>query len=329
MGYVRMARAVLPAMLSRQKSVIIHCGPEVKTIHVNYLSAIRDYNEKTIQLQTDRVRYETELRQAGEDRLKGLPIREAAPPLAQPDSVKLFVSDPSKPYRVELPEGSFEVAPFQDGKEVAGSRRHLDSVAMAQVSAVTMDIVPEERWTRLLPWPTSAHVIHVRAGTRLCAPLGWSDLFDERTYARLVMLQADVAAGKTVWIKRRPARSIELEAAMEGDAWRPLLLQDHAVRQTGRASLGCRIEPAGAAETADLAAFAIPVPASGSGKTLRLRMIDGSVEPRAVPGTRNVAISQPLPPFRVWGLALQPFVLGIAIRGLRLPGMRRRAVKAG
>ena len=114
--------------------------------------------------------------------------------------------------------------------------------------------------------------------------------------------------------------------ATEGEAWRPLLLQDYAVRQSGGASLGYRIEPAGAGETPDFSAFAIAIPAAGAGTTLRLRMIDDSVEPHVILGTRRVVISDPPSPFRIWGLALLPLLLGIAIRGLRLPGMRRRAV---
>ena len=63
----------------------------------------------------------TELRQAAEDRLKGLPMRDVAPPLASLDAVKLFVTDPSKACRVELPEGSYEIDCLRTAERLPGA----------------------------------------------------------------------------------------------------------------------------------------------------------------------------------------------------------------
>jgi hypothetical protein len=308
-------------------------GSAAEAASAEYKSAMGEYNAKVAHAQQDRRRYERELKESAVARLSGAPVTVVAPPAAAPEPVLRFVTDVATGYPLKLPAGAYTLDVVVDGRVAEGSERSLEVIASARRSAVTIDVLPEERWTRVLASTSADDAVHARAGTRFYVVLNRSDRFDEREYRSLVDPQSEGREGVDLWVRRGPAAGARLEVESAA-GWTGVELRDYKVRQTQGAQLGYVIEPAAPGETGDISAYAVDVPA-GAGAPSALRVVDrrtGDV----VPGTeRRILRVEPLLEARAWALAAVPLLVGIVFLGLRWarrrgvpPGSERRRIRA-
>ncbi len=156
---------------------------------------------------------------------------------------------------MRLAEGRYQLAAIDNGSIVEGSERDVLVVAGEVLSAVVLDIVPEERWTRVLMSNSAADAIHAAPGRTFYVALRGADRFDHQQHEQLVNPQAFGVAGRQVWVRRAPAADKRLEVSIDGQSWQPLALADYRVRQTRGADLGYTIEPAGPGETPEISAY--------------------------------------------------------------------------
>lgn len=270
----------------------------------------RDYAAAVARAQSDKSRYDDELFASAANRARGLPAEAVKAPLPMPPEPKLLVTELSDGYRINLPPGQYELALFDGDREWIGSRRTLTVLPVAPTSRLTLDIVPEERWTRLLPLNTLEDAAFAKPGSTLYVVAQWSDAFDDDTYARLTAPQLNGIKGQLTWIRRKPADGLILEYSADGSKWNSVSPGQYAIRQTGGASLGYRIEQAKAGETPDLSAFVIQLPQETSFKSFQLRMREMTTGELLSESQRTVHLVRPVSVFLLWGLAMLPVALG-------------------
>jgi hypothetical protein len=308
-------------------------GSAAEAASAEYKSQMRDYNGKVAHAQQDRKRYERELKESAVARLGGAPVTAVAPPAPAPEPVLRFVTDVATGYPLKLPAGPYTLDVLVGGRVAEGSERRLEVIASGRRSAVTIDVLPEERWTRVLASTSGDDAFHARPGTRFYVVLNRSDRFDDKEYRSLVDPQLEGRAGADVWVRRGPAAGAQLEVELSA-GWAGVDLKDYKVRQTQGAQLGYIIEPAAPGETGDISAYAVEVPA-GAGAPSALRAVDRRTG-EVVPGTeRRILRVEPLSRARAWALAAVPLLVGIGLLGFRrarrrgvLPGPERRRVRA-
>jgi hypothetical protein len=300
-------------------------GSAAEAASAEYRSQMREYNAKVASAQQDRKRYERELRESAVARLNGAQITAIAPPAAAPEPVLRFVTDIATGYPLKLPVGAYTLDVVVDGQLAEGSTRRLDVVTATTRSAVTIDILPEERWTRVLASTSPEDALYASPGARFYVVLNRSDRFDEREYRSLVEPQREGRAGVDVWVRRGPATGTRLE--IQGSAgWAGVEMRDYKVRQTQGAQLGYAIEPAAPGETGDISAYAVDVPA-GAGAPFALRVVDRTTG-EVVPGTgRRILRVEPISHGLAWALAAVPLLVGIGVLCTRRA--RRRGVLSG
>jgi len=297
-------------------------GSVAEAVLAEYRSQMREYNAKVASAQRDRKRYERELKESAVARLKRAQVTAVAPPAAAPEPVTRFVTDVATGYPVKLPVGAYTLDVVEDGHIAEGSTRRLDVTTATTKSAVTIDIIPEERWTRVLASTSPDDALHASPGARFYIVLNRSDRFDEREYRSLVQPQAEGRAGVDVWVRRGPAAGTRLEVQSNA-GWAGVEMRDYKVRQTQGAQLGYVIEPAAPGETGDISAYAVDVPA-GAGTPFALRVVDRTTG-EVVPGTeRRILRVEPISHALAWGLAAMPLLVGIGVLGIRRA--RRRGV---
>jgi hypothetical protein len=218
---------------------------------------------------------------------------------------------------VNLPVGQFSVSVVEDGLVVEGSSRSLDVIVPSVSSAVTIDIVPEERWTRVLPSNTASDVIYSAPGKTFYAVLNQADCFDEQAYRSLIDPQGIGQAGREFWVRRGPALGRRLDVQQPDGSWLPVQIKPYKVRQTQGAQLGYVIEPALPDETPDISAYEVHVPPNVEGHQFGLRVVDettGKTEPRAV---RDVVLVTPAYALSLWLAAAVPMLVGLWNIGFR------------
>jgi hypothetical protein len=292
-----------------------------------YREEMSAYNRALAAAQADRRRYESALKAGAIARLKGEAVPPVAPPQPVPDLPVRHVSDIHTGYPVRLPAGSYDIEAMVDGLVVEGSRRQLEAITPVTASAVTMDVVPEERWTRVLPSTEAGDAIFAAPGATFYVVLNQSDRFDAAEWQSLTEPQHAGVAGQPIWVRRGPALGRQLEARLDGDQWQVVPLRDYKVRQTQGAQLGYVIEPVKAGETGDLSAYAVKVPPLAGGG-LALRVIDdtGAV----VPGTeRRIVVVEEGPSALLFLAATVPFLAGLGILGARRWRRREGGVPSG
>ena len=296
-------------------------GDEAAAELLHYNAAMTDYSRAVNAAQADRVRYERELKDAAMRTVQGLPKVDVAPPMAVPEPVKLFVTNVDRAYRVNLPPGVYMMDFYQDSLRVVGASKTLRVISPASSSAVTMDVIPEERWTRLLAANTVRDRIFTAPGKAFYVTLNHSDLFDDRDYLRLVSPQGYGEAGRERWVRREPATDADLEFDAGDGAWQRLALTGYKVRQTQGESLGYVIDPAGPDEMPDLSSYAVHVAGGVAASPPRLRIVDKNTG--AVLGERLVLVVSPSNPWLLWSAALLPLLAGAGIKVAR--AVRNRA----
>lgn len=288
-----------------------------------YRAAMRAYNEDMERAQADRLRYLRELKEGAQARMRGEAPKEILPPAAEPEPVRLFVGEPRSGYRVNLPEGDYDSVVLRDGRVVEGTARKLRSVAPLASSAITWDVIPEERWTRVLPSFSERDTIFASPGRTFFVVLNRSDRFDGSAYRSLTDPQAEAGDGAPVWVRRGPADTVRLEARAGDGPWTAVPLGEFKVRQTQGAQLGYVIAPLGEGESPDITAYPVETPAGAGGLTLRLvDARDGTPIPG---GERRVVAASPPVPWVLWGGAAVPVMLGLVFLGLRRLRLRTPA----
>lgn len=279
----------------------------------DYRAAMADYNRRLTEARLDRMRYDQELKAAAVAGAKGGPAGKVAPPMPEPEPVRLYVTDPTPGFRVNLPRGQYDIALYEGSLLVEGSPRRLDVIAAESHSAVTLDVIPEERWTRILPSNTVADTIYSAPGKTFYVSLNRSDRFDEKAYQSLVNPQSFGVAGRDIWVRRSSAAGKRLEVRQPDGNWQPVELERYKVRQTGGAQLGYVIEPAAPDETPDLSAYRVTLPPfAGTGRP-ELRVVDlatGDIDPGT---TREIVTVVGGSSALIWGTAAIPLIFGLAI----------------
>lgn len=298
-------------------------GEEALAEYARFQAAIRQHHQAVTAASQDRARYEVDLRAAAIARIKGEVAPPLRPPLADPPSLRLNVSEPVRGYRVRLAEGRYQLAAIDYGSIVEGSERDVLVVAGEVQSAVVLDIVPEERWTRVLMSNSAADDIHAAPGRTFYVALQRADRFDHQQHEQLVNPQALGVAGRQVWVRRAPAIDQRLEWSVDGRSWQRLVLADYRVRQTRGSDLGYAIEPAAAGETAEISAYAVAIPADAAGGVIQLRIV-GAETGVAVPGSqRRIHVVVAVPPIKLYALATLPLAIGVGMFFYRRRGRRR------
>jgi hypothetical protein len=286
-----------------------------------YRAAMGAYSADMERAQADRLRYMRELKEGALARMKGEAPREVAPPAAEPEPVRLFVSEPRTGYRVNLPAGDYESVIVRDGRAVEGTARRLRSVAPLATSAITWDVVPEERWTRVLPSFGERDTIFAVPGRTFYIVLNRSDRFDGPAYRSLTEPQSEGGDGAPVWVRRGPAETVRLEARVGDGPWTPIPRGEFKVRQTQGAQLGYVIAPLREGESPDITAYPVEVPAGQGG--LSLRLVDVRDGTPLEGGERTVVVASPPSSSIMWGGAAAPLVLGLAFLAFRRLRVRR------
>jgi len=292
-------------------------GETAKQALAHYKVAMQAYNQQVTTAQQDRSRYDRELEAAAIARTKGGRIIAVAPPIPVPDPVLLYVSDASLAYRVNLPAGIYAVQAMERGLVVEGSTRRLQVIAPSAKTGVTLDIVPEERWTRALASNTTADTIYSAHGKTFYVILNLSERFDEKAYRSLVEPQGFGVAGRDLWVRRGPALGKRMEVRQPDGSWQSVDLKNYKVTQTQGAQLGYVIEPAGPDVTPDISAYAVEVPMSAGASQLAMRVIDEKTGIPVAGTERDVVLVAEADTPLLWGASAVPLLAGLGLLGLR------------
>jgi hypothetical protein len=293
-------------------------GADAEAAYGNFREAMSAYNRAFARAQEDRSRYLRELREAAAARVRGEPTRMVAPALPEPEPVRLTVTEPRPGYRLSLPPGAYELALTKEGAIVAGTEKRLRVLPLAATPTVTADVIPEERWTRILASNGPEDRIFVGAGDTFYIALNDSSRFDADAYARLVNPQAAAVAGRATFLRREPHDAGLIEIRWDDGAPSTIARAGHKVEQIEGRDFGYVIRPATAGETPDLTAFAVTVPADAHGARLSL--------PERPGWSREIVVVRANQPALIWGLALLPAAFGLGLAGLRRIRHRRAAI---
>jgi hypothetical protein len=288
----------------------LHWGDEARQKATEFAALGRTFASDVARAQADKVRYDAELLASAANRAKGLSANPVRSPLAMPPEPKLLITELSDGYRVNLPPGEYELALFDGDREWVGSRRLLTVLPMTTASLLTLDIVPEERWTRLLPSNTSEDLVFAKPGSTVYVVAQWSDTFDDDVYVRLTSPQLQGVEGKPAWIRRKPAEDVALEYSLDGHNWSSVASGKYAVRQTGGASLGYLIEPVKSGETPDLSAFALVLPKAAETPSIQIRVRDSSSGKLLEDGHRTLYFVRSQSLTVLWVSAFAPILVG-------------------
>lgn len=280
-------------------------------------TAYADYREQESQFVRDHATarrahtaYERQLLEAGARRRDGEPLVEIAPPPPLPEPSLRLVTAPAPGFALALDPGTYTIVLEREGRAVAGTERRVRAIGLAGTETLVADIVPSERWTRPLASNTPAARIYARPGAVFYLTLAEASRFDEADYLPVINPQAEPAAGRSVWVRRRPADVTDLTIAW-GRATEPLERGPLKVDQTRGTSFGYTVRAARDGEAADLDAFSIAVPARPS--TSRGTIADDIGRPFM----REVVIVHDRQGALGLGLALLPLAAFAAIAGWR------------
>lgn len=290
-------------------------GEEARKAFRDFKRAMADYNRAFAEAQRDRSRYLRELREAAEARVKNGETRTVVPPIPEPDPVLGSATEPRSAFRVSLPAGVYEIVLRSDGQAVPETRKTLRVIPVSSTSEVTADVIPEERWTRVLSSNQPSDRVFVGEGKTFYLTLTRSNRFDEAAYARLTRPQALATSGRETWIRREPHDADTIEISWDGGDFVPVARSDFKAEQTQGRNLGYVIRPAAEGERPDLSAFpvAVPLDRAASRAVLRLPAADGA----DTDWTREIIVVRESPPILVWGTALVPAAFGVGLAALR------------
>ena len=239
-------------------------GEAAEDAHAAYRRSEIAFNRRFVEAQRAQTAYEQALLQAAR-----AASREAVPaPQPLPEPSLRLVTAPLPGYRIALDPGDYRIALVEDGREIPETRRTLRVISLDGRATLVADILPEERWTRPLPSNTPDARIYVRAGSVFYLTLAEATRFRESDYRAVLTPQAPGSADRDLWVRRKPSDAGTLQ--MSGQAGAEALTRTgYKVEQTRSSGFGYTVRPARDGETAEIEAFAVPVPASGAGR-LRL-----------------------------------------------------------
>jgi hypothetical protein len=293
-------------------------GEEADAAYRSYQEQERDFAQRFVEAQRAHTAYERALLASGAARKRGEAVEEIAAPPPLPEPSLRLVTRPITGYRIDLPAGTYTMALYADGSRVAGTERRLRVIEAEGRRSIVADIVPEERWTRPLASNSPAARIFARPGSVFYVTLAEADRFDEADYVPVVTPQAQAVAGRSAWVRRRPADTSAIALSWQGGKDEALALQRLKVDQTQGSGYGYRVRGAKEGEKEDLKAFMVSVPHDPGMQRGRLDLGDGSP---AAP-MRDIVVVQARNTPLALGLALVPMLAWLAVRL-----MRRRARK--
>lgn len=285
-------------------------GAAASETHAQYLQSEQEFAREFATARRLNTQYEIALRDAAEASNNGeeVPEIQAPPPLPEP-SLRL-VTAPVRGYRINLPEGEYELVVYIDEHEQPETRRHLRVTAAEQNELqLVAEIVPEERWTRPLDTNTLSDTIYVRPGATFFATLHEANRYNEPDYLAMTRPQAVGTDGRTIWIKRRPSEQSGIQVAWDGAGATTIKRTELKVEQTRGSQFGYVVREARDREIPDLSAFVVNVPENGIG--------DGSIFLEGADFDRRIKVILPSNSLIVWGFALFPLLFGIGRNGLK------------
>jgi hypothetical protein len=280
-------------------------GPDAEAAYAAHLDEERAFSRRLVEAQRAATAYERRLLEAGARRTAGGPAETIPPPPPPPEPSLRLVTRPVVGHRIDLPAGRYTLSLWKDGAELPGTRRTLRVFDGSGRATLVADVVPEERWTRPLAADTQASRIFAKPGSVFYVTLAEATVFDEAEYLPVVSPQADVVAGRSLFVRRRPATPAALLADWDGTAT-SLALERLMVEQTRGSGFGYRVRAAAGGETADLTAFPVAVPSDPSARRGTITSEDGDF-------VREIVVVQPRHPVAGLLLALTPCVAGLAL----------------
>ncbi|MBE3576491.1 MAG: hypothetical protein IMX00_02165 [Limnochordales bacterium] len=248
----------------------------------------------------------------------------------QPEPPKIYVTEPTEAFLVNLPAGEYEIRTVDEkGKVVPGSEKKLVVVAPRR-RGIGYVIVPESEWTQPFTSEDTTQLLYTYGSRTLY--LGVFDELEYNRYAYTRLTQVHVPlAGKGTetawqWVQTKELTDVKLQLVKDGNVVQELVRQPFYVKQTPGYALGYEIipfdenDPAMQGQQPTLWGFKVVVP-EGEGYQIRVVDAKGNVLPTSVRDIRSVGRPDP---WALYAISLFPLAVGAIVYSLRRSRMRRR-----
>lgn len=267
----------------------------------------------------------------------GVPAKPEEIPEApqQPEAPKIYVTEPTEAFLVNLPAGEYEVRTVDaEGNVVPESEKKLVVVAPRR-TGIGYIIVPESEWTQPFTSDDTTQLLYASGSRTLYLGVFDELEYNRYAYTRLTQVHVPLAGMGTEtawqWVQTKELTDVKLQLVKDGEVIQELVRQPFYVKQTAGYALGYQIvpfdenDPAMQGQQPTLWGFRVVIP---EGEGYQIRVVDGqgNVLASSVRDIRSVGKQGP---WALYAISLFPLAVGAISFGLRRSRMpRRRAVEA-
>lgn len=247
----------------------------------------------------------------------------------QPEPPKIYVTEPTEAFLVNLPAGEYEIRTVKDGKVVPDSEKKLVVVAPRR-QGIGYVVVPESKWTRPFTSDDRSQLLYTWGSRTLYIGVFDSLEYNRYAYTRLTQVHVPLAGKGTEtqwqWVQTKERTDVRLQLVKNGDVIQEIVRQPFYVKQTPGYALGYQIvpfdekDPEMQGQKPTLWGFRVVVP-EGEGYQIRVVDAKGNVLPESVRDIRSVAQQGP---WALYAVSAFPLVVGGLIYGLRRTRVPRR-----
>jgi hypothetical protein len=252
-----------------------------------YNAEMRDYNDKTIQFQTeqsDLIAQITKLRNAGLDAGHFIDRMTSLVQPKEPEYPNEYVVPPveiQEAFIVDLRRGEYLIH-FRnpDGSILEGSDKKLIAFEKRRAEGIGYEVIPGDKWTRPVESTAPSSVLYTDGSSDLFLQPFFQDEFPDLYYSKMIQNDARGNAGMMRWVRIQQVPKGRIRLTRSG-AVSTVTETRYAVEQNEGSSPGYRIvpfDPKGVQEgkTPDLVAFQIPLDRKGAAISIETLDKDGA-----------------------------------------------------
>lgn len=220
-------------------------GEEAKARHKEYQDAIDNYWKAVSEYREAQAEYEKKMDEIlKEVQETGKKYKEEELPKApeQPEPPKLYVTQPTEAFIVNLPPGQYTVRTIdKDGKVIEGTEKRL-KVFKERRTGIGYQIIPESKWTRPVQSDDSSQILYL-SGKRTMYLKAFNEAeYNQHDYLKMTSLEKPLAGkggeSSFMWVHTDEIEKPKLQVLQDGKVVQEIERKPYYVKQTPGYALG-------------------------------------------------------------------------------------------